>query len=208
MKEFINKYFIITCLLLIVILGITSYIQYININKIKEELYISKSNEKAFIIENNGLKDKNTAFKFTIDQLNYFNDSLNIKMNNLRRELKIKDKDLKQMQYLLSVSKKTDTLILKDTIFIDSTFKLDTLVGDNWYNVKIGLKYPNNIIITPTFTSEKYIVTKSKKETVNPPKKFFISRWFQKKHIVVEVIVVDKNPYIKNKQQRFIEIIE
>ena len=47
-----------------------------------------------------------------------------------------------------------------------------------------------------------------KKETVNPPKKCFILRGFQKKHKVVEVVVVEKNTYIKNKQQRFIEIVK
>ena len=47
-----------------------------------------------------------------------------------------------------------------------------------------------------------------KKETINPPKKCAIGRWFQKKHKVVEVNVVEKNPYIENKQQRFTEFVK
>lgn len=208
MIQAIRKYIGIIALALILTLGVTTYVQYEKVSSLKTELSISKSNEKAFIAENNGLKEENIAFKFTIDQLNYFNDSLTTKMNDVRKELKIKDKDLKQMQYLLSQAQKTDTIRFRDTIFIDKTVKIDTLIGDEWYNIRLGLQYPNLITTTPTFKSETYIVTSSKKETINPPKKCAIARWFQKKHRVVEVEIVEKNPYIENKQQRFIEIIE
>jgi hypothetical protein len=208
MIQAIRKYIGIIALALILVLGVTTYIQYEKVNSLKTELSISKSNEKAFIAENNGLKKENLAFKFTIDQLNYFNDSLITKMNEVRKELKIKDKDLKQMQYLLSQAQKTDTIRFRDTLFIDKTLQLDTLIGDEWYNIRLGLKYPNLITTTPTFKSETYIITSSKKETINPPKKCAIARFFQKKHRVVEVEIVEKSPYIENKQQRFIEIIE
>lgn len=208
MIQAIRKYIGIIALALILVLGVTTYVQYEKVNSLKTELSISKSNEKAFIAENNGLKEENIAFKFTIDQLNYFNDSLTTKMNDVRKELKIKDKDLKQMQYLLSQAQKTDTIRFRDTLFIDKTLQLDTLIGDEWYNIRLGLKYPNLITTTPTFKSETYIITSSKKETINPPKKCAIARLFQKKHRVVEVEIVEKNPYIENKQQRFIEIIE
>lgn len=208
MIQAIRKYIGIIALALILVLGVTTYVQYEKVNSLKTELSISKSNEKAFIAENNGLKEENIAFKFTIDQLNYFNDSLTTKMNDVRKELKIKDTDLKQMQYLLSQAQKTDTIRFRDTLFIDKTLQLDTLIGDEWYNIRLGLQYPNLITTTPTFKSETYIVTSSKKETINPPKKCAIARWFQKKHRVVEVEIVEKNPYIENKQQRFIEIIE
>ena len=148
------------------------------------------------------------AFKFTIDQINYLNDSLITKMNEVRKELKIKDKDLKQMQYLLSTAQKTDTIVFRDTLFRDRNLQIDTLLGDSWYNIKLGLSYPNLITTTPTFKSEKYIVTSTRKETIKPPKKCAIARWFQKKHKVVEVIIHEKNPYITNKEERFIEIVE
>ena len=181
---------------------------YKKIKSLTTELSIAKSNEKAFIAENSELKDKNLAFKFTIDQINYLNDSLITKMNEIRKELKIKDKDLKQMQYLLSTAQKTDTIVFRDTLFRDRNLQIDTLLGDSWYNIKLGLSYPNLITTTPTFKSEKYIVTSSRKETIKPPKKCAIARWFQKKHKVVEVIIHEKNPYITNKEERFIEIVE
>lgn len=208
MIQVIRKYIGITALALIFVLGVTTYIQHKKVKSLNIELSISKSNEKAFIEENNELKDRNLAFKFTIDQINYLNDSLITKMNEVRKELKIKDKDLKQMQYLLSTAQKTDTIVFRDTLFRDRNLQIDTLLGDSWYNIKLGLKYPNLITTTPTFKSEKYIVTSSRKETIKPPKKCAIARWFQKKHKVVEVIIHEKNPYITNKETRFIEIVE
>ena len=208
MIQVIRKYIGITALALISILGVTTYIQYKKVKSLNIELSISKSNEKAFIEENNELKDRNLAFKFTIDQINYLNDSLITKMNEVRKELKIKDKDLKQMQYLLSTAQKTDTIVFRDTLFRDRNLQIDTLLGDSWYNIKLGLSYPNLITTTPTFKSEKYIVTSTRKETIKPPKKCAIARWFQKKHKVVEVIIHEKNPYITNKETRFIEIVE
>ena len=208
MIQVIRKYIGITALALIFVLGVTTYIQYKKVESLNIELSISKSNEKAFIEENNELKDRNLAFKFTIDQINYLNDSLITKMNEVRKELKIKDKDLKQMQYLLSTAQKTDTIVFRDTLFRDRNLQIDTLLGDSWYNIKLGLSYPNLITTTPTFKSEKYIVTSTRKETIKPPKKCAIARWFQKKHKVVEVIIHEKNPYITNKEERFIEIVE
>lgn len=181
---------------------------YNNNQNLRDKLSISISNEKAFIVENNGLKVQNRAFQFTVEQLEYFNDSLITKMNEVRKELKIKDRDLKQMQYLLSEAQKKDTIVFRDTLFREPTLDIDTLVGDKWYQMRLGLKYPSTIITEPKFVSEKYIMVDYKKETINPPKKCWLLRLFQKKHKVVEVNVVEKNPYIENKQQRFIEIVK
>lgn len=203
-----NKYVSIIIAILIVSLSVSSYILYNKNQSLKEELSISVSNEKTFIAENSSLKNESRAFKFTIEQLNYYNDSILQKMNDVRRGLKIKDKNLKQLQYLLSVSTKKDTVLFTDTIFRDKSLALDTIIGDKWYNIRLGLKYPNLIYTEPTFTSEKYIIVNKKKETVNPPKKFFLFRWFQKKHWIMEVHIKEKNPYIKEIDNKFVEIID
>lgn len=172
------------------------------------QLDVSRANEKAYIISNSQLKDRERVFKMSIEQLEYMSDSLTKKIDAVRKELKIKDKNLKQMQYLLSEAQRRDTIVFRDTLFRDPVIKIDTLVGDEWYQMKLGLRYPSTIITSPKFISEKFVMINYKKETVNPPKKFFLARWFQKRHKVVEVEVVEKNPYIENKQQRFIEIIK
>lgn len=175
---------------------------------LKKEVCTLRNNQKAFIAENPSLKDESRAFKFTIEQLNYYNDSILQKMNDVRKELNIKDKNLKQMQYLLSEATKKDTIVFRDTLFKEPSLNIDTLIGDKWYNIRLGLKYPNLITTNPTFISEKYIIVNKKKETINPPKKFFLFRWFQRKHWVMEVNIKEKNPYIKEIDNKFVEIID
>lgn len=204
----VKKYVGIGIIILVGLLAISTYTLYNSNQDLKEEISVAMSNQKAFIAENSSLKEENRVFKFTVEQLNYYNDSILQKMNEVRKELKIKDKDLKQMQYLLSEATKKDTIVFGDTLFREPTLDIDTLVGDKWYQMKLGLKYPSTITTDPKFVSEKYIITSLKKETINPPKKCWLLRLFQKKHKVVEVNVVERNPYIENKQQRFIEIVE
>lgn len=194
-------------LFIVSLLGIGIYI-WNERQDLKKEVCTLRNNQKAFIAENSSLKNESRAFKFTIEQLNYYNDSILQKMNDVRKELKIKDKNIKQLQYLLSVSTKKDTVLFTDTVFRDKSLALDTIIGDKWYNIRLGLKYPNLIYTEPTFTSEKYIIVNKKKETVNPPKKFFLFRWFQRKHWVMEVHIKEKNPYIKETNNKFVEIIE
>ena len=85
---------------------------------------------------------------------------------------------------------------------------MDTLIGDKWYNAKVSLKYPSTIIVAPKFISEKHIIVSTKKETVNPPKKLWILRLFQKKHTIIKVDVVEKNPYVTNESSRYIEVVK
>lgn len=204
----VKKYIRIGIVILVSLLAISTYTLYTNNRKLKEEISISMSNQKAFIAENSSLKEENRVFKFTIEQLNHYNDSILQKMNEVRKELKIKDRDLKQMQYLLSEAQKKDTIVFRDTLFREPTLKIDTLLGDRWYQMKLELRYPSTIITEPKFVSEKYVIVDYKKETINPPKKCAIARWFQKKHKVIEVNVVEKNPYIENKKSKFIEVIK
>ena len=204
----IKKYIRIGVIVLTSLLAVSTYTLYNRNQDLKEEISVSMSNQKAFIAENSSLKEENRVFKFTVEQLNYYNDSILQKMNEVRKELNIKDDNLKQMQYLLSEATKKDTIVFRDTLFREPSLNIDTLIGDKWYNIRLGLKYPNLITTNPTFISEKYIIVNKKKETINPPKKFFLFRWFQRKHWVMEVHIKEKNPYIKETNNKFVEIIE
>ena len=97
---------------------------------------------------------------------------------------------------------------MKDTIFKDRSIDIDTTLSDEWYSIRVGLKYPSLVTVTPTLRSEKSVVVSSIKETVNPPKKFFLFRWFQKKHTVLHVNVVEKNPYIQSQDNRLIKVVK
>lgn len=173
-------------------------------NRWKEAVTNIKSYENIF----SDSKDKSIAFQLTIAQLKHYNDSIFQELNDVRKELKIKDSKLKSLEYISSNFVKSDTIILKDTIFKDQGIDIDTLLSDEWYSVRVGLRYPSSVIVTPRFRSEKNVIVSTKRETVNPPKRFFLFRWFQKKHTVLHVNVVEKNPYIVNQDNRYVEVVK
>ena len=175
---------------------------------LNSKLTTAINNIKAYKSTNDSLRDKCIYFKYTVEELETYNDSILDKLIKVQHELGIKDKNLKQLQYIESKAERRDTIIFRDTIFKSPTLKVDTLIGNEWYYAKLKLEYPNIIFINPICKSEKYIVTSKRKETVRPPKKFFLLRWFQKKHWVVEVNIEEKNPYITNINNKFIEIID
>ena len=197
---------IITLIILALIAGI-SYLYTENL-RLNHEYKIAAENIKAYDAQLSGLEGNNRVLKLTVEQLNYFNDSIIKKMKVVQKELGIKDKRLQQLQYEVSHAQRTDTIILKDTLFRDPQLKLDTIVGDKWFKTNLHLEFPSTIALSPEIELERYTFINGKRETVNPPKKFFLFRWFQKKHTVVEVNVREMNPYVKNKTQRFIQIIE
>jgi hypothetical protein len=202
-EEDMKKYIII---LILILIGAVAYLSYQN-KQLTTKYETSIENVKAYDAQLSGLEGDNRVLKLTVEQLNYFNDSIIKKMKVVQKELGIKDKRLQQLQYEASHAQRNDTITLTDTIFRND-FSLDTIVGDKWFKTNLHLKFPSTIALSPEIELERYTFINGKRETVNPPKKFFLFRWFQKKHTVVEVNVREMNPYVKNKTQRFIQIIE
>lgn len=188
--------------------GISLHLLYNKYQKLNTKYQTSIENIKAFDAELSGLKDDTRVYKLTIEQLNYFNDSIIKKIKVVQKELGIKDKRLQQLQYEASHAQRADTITLKDTLFRDPQLRLDTIVGDKWFKTNLHLEFPSTIALKPEIELERYTFINGKRETVNPPKKFFLFKWFQKKHTVVEVNIREMNPYVKNKTQRFIQIVE
>ena len=199
-----KKYLILVIVVLVAIIGaMWQQVKYAN-----EKWEVATANMKAYDAQLAAEGEKNIALQLTVDQLGYFKDSVFQELDNTRKELKIKDKNLKALQAVKSGFTKRDTITLGDTLFKEPTLAIDTLIGDKWYNVRLGLKYPSMVAVQPYFKSEKHIVVSSKKETVNPPKKFFLFRWFQKRHVVLKINVVEKNPYVEDESSEYIEIIK
>ena len=194
----------------VLVLGMIGVIslQSSRIDSLKKDLSISIANEKALFADNDSLNNKGRTLQLTVEQLNYINDSIIVKMNEVRKELKIKDKNIKELEYQLSEAKKTDTLIFRDTLFRNPELKIDTTLRDKWYSLNLKLEYPSTVIASPKFISERYVVQSLRKETIKPPKKCWLGRLFQKRHKVIETGVIEKSPYIINKQEKYIKIIE
>ena len=177
----------------------------------------NKSNEanlKAYIALNDTLKSTNRMFEFKTSQLNYLNDSLVNQMNTIRKNIGVKDKNLKGLGYIKS------TIMIHDTVLVnrirdgDKTLSIDTVINKKWYQIEIDYKgsrcseCKDTLIVSPKVSSEKYVVISTSKEYVDAPKKWWLQRIFQKKEEVVDVKVVETNPYIYSDHERFIKVIK
>lgn len=194
-----------TAVIVLVALVIASSQQY---RKACRELERAEANIKAYNEELSTEKSSNVAYQFTIDELKNYQDSIVRELDAVRKELKIKDSKLKSLYYVASDFTRVDTVVLQDTIFKEPSLKIDTVIGDEWYSTKVHLQYPSIIAVEPSLKSQKYVVISTKRETVKPRKKFFLLRWFQKKHTVVKVDIKENNPYIKEQYSKYIEIVK
>ena len=201
--------FIIGAIIAVIItaLSTTTAIMNNRIKKLNREVAEAVTNIKAYELENSALKDDTIEFQYTIEQLNYSKDSLNQRINKLRKELNIKDKDIQKLQYIVSENQKKDSIVVRDTIFIKDV-KVDTTLTDDWSKLHLQLKYPNTVIADYSFKNESLVTTYLKKETLNTPHKCVFIRWFQKKHKVIHVEINEQNPYCETKEQRFINILD
>lgn len=202
-----RKYMYLALILVLSALLVKGYKIYNDAQKYKGLYDKEKQNVEAYENLNSSLNEDIKEFQLTIDELRNSKDSINRELASQIEARKIKDKTVQSIQYTTSIASKTDTIVLTDTIF-KRPVDVDTIVGDEWYNLKLGLKYPSTIITQPTFKSEKYVVIHTKKEYNKKPSKIFFIRWFQKKHTSVVVDVEEKNPYIENGENRFIKIIK
>ena len=201
------KTYLISAIVTLILLMIIGF-QYYQIKSVNGKWKVAEANVKAYSEELNTVGKKNTALQLSVSQLEYFNDSVLKALNETREELKIKDKNLKALQQVKSSFSRTDTIEINDTIFINPSFYVDTVLQDKWYKLGLQLKYPSTVTVSPEFKSEKHIVVSTKKETVNPPKKFFLLRWFQKKHKVLNIDVIEKNPYVNGESSKYVEILK
>lgn len=173
---------------------------------VRQDYETSQANVKAY----DGMLGEKVgeirALRLTVDQLGRSNDSILRSMDSLRKAEKIKGKNVKAMHYTSSVMQKTDTVVLRDTVL--SGVSVDTVVGDAWYSLRLRLEAPNRVVVSPKFTSQKHVIVHVRKETVNPPKKCWLLRLFQRKHKVAVVTVRERNPYIRDSVSRFVEVSE
>ena len=206
----IEKILITLVIALAILLCISIYIDRCRIAQNKS----NEANLKAYIALNDTLKSTNRMFEFKTSQLNYINDSLVNQMNTIRKNIGVKDKNLKGLGYIKS------TVRIHDTVFVnrirdgDKTLSIDTVINKKWYQIEIDYKggrcseCKDTLIVSPKVSSEKYVVISTSKEYVDAPKKWWLQRIFQKKEEVVDVKVVETNPYIYSDHERFIKVIK
>lgn len=207
----IEKILIALVMALSILLCISIYIDRCRIAQNKS----NEANLKAYIALNDTLKSTNRMFEFKTSQLNYINDSLVNQMNTIRKNIGVKDKNLKGLGYIKSTVRIHDTVFVNNRIRDgDKPLSIDTVINKKWYQIEIDYKggrcseCKDTLIVSPKVSSEKYVVISTSKEYVDAPKKWWLQRIFQKKEEVVDVKVVETNPYIYSDHERFIKVIK
>ena len=204
MKKWI--YIIFSILLSLFILYFINTIK--NNKKLRGEIDIYNQNIETLLHTRDTLEISNRALLINTDLLNYSNDSLIRELNKIRKDIKIKEKEIESLHKINLIGNKKDSLIVKDTIFRDKLVNVDTTIRDKWSAVNIKLEYPSTIKVDITMMSDLSIFTYNRKEPIKKPKKTKLGRFFQKKRKVLEVEVVENNPNIVIKQNKFIKIIK
>ena len=206
----IEKLLIALVVALSILLCISIYIDRCRITQNKS----NEANLKAYIALNDTLRSTNRMFEFKASQLNYLNDSLVNQMNTIRKNMGVKDKNLKGLGYIKSTVRIHDTVLVNRIRDGDKTLSIDTVINKKWYQIEIDYKgskcseCKDTLIVSPKVSSEKYVVISTSKEYVDAPKKWWLQRIFQKKEEVVDVKVVETNPYIYSDHERFIKVIK
>ena len=175
------------------------------ISSLQETVSIQAANIKAYQSEVSGLKDDAQTYQYTIAQAKASRDTMVQRLDSLRRVIKIKDKNLKSMSYIQTTAYKADTLYLTRDKYVVNP--IDTTIGDDWFSVHLDM-HDSTLVCEPSYRSELAVIASYRKETINPPSKVFFIRWFQKKHKVITVDVIEQNPYAKVERQKFIEIVK
>lgn len=200
-----NKYIRIIKIVLIILIISAISVLVLNNRKLRDSINIYDNNFKALNLERDSLNKAAIAYRFSVEQLEHINDSIIEDLNNTRKELQIKDNEILQMQSVKTEIRIKDSILIKDTIFRDNFIKLDTVIADKWHTIAISLQ-PSKLTIDAKYRSELQVFAKSSKEIMGTPKKCFVGRLFQKKHKVIRVDVMDKNPNAVITDKKFIII--
>lgn len=204
-----NKYIkIVKLILILIVCGIVIYF-IAHYNNMKDRYEVLERNQKALIERYNNIEADNYELTFTVEEYQYYNDSLLNRLKETQMELDIKYDEILYLESLNTDFRRTDTILVNevDTIFVQGV-SVDTIFGDEYITNNLKLDYPNRVELTTTVYSKKDVFITQERETINPPKKCWIGRLFQKKHDIIKVHIKEHNPWVINNEEMFIKIAE
>lgn len=205
MKRLLIKWGVIALLCLIVACVFGGMI--LKIQNQAKMLENANQNIAAYAAEQDSLVNQCRVFKMDISTMVNINDSIMTKMYAQAKQLQIKDVQIQALQYRKEVIEKRDTIFIKDTIFRQNDFVLDTCLVDRWSKICLHLEAPSTIGVSATFDNELYTTIYERKVPIKSRNCKF-AEFFTRKRREIVVDVHSDNPYVKTKTQRFVEIIK
>jgi len=159
------------------------------------QVKIDQANEKAYTDSLQTSRDaqgREVAEKYALQKTA---DELKDNRDDLRILLKSSDLKLKNLLATSDIQTRIDTFIwIKPEKFsVDSTYHF---IVNPEFKADVMVK-KDSASFHPFLTNTQTLAFANKRETIKPPYKFFLWRWFQKRHTVVKVIVRNSNTAIK-----------
>lgn len=188
----------------VIIISILTAIVFLQHNQIeKKNKQIDKvTNNYLFYQEQYDCKDKETRLlKLNINEFKETSDSLIQHLNTVKKELKIKDKQLKQAQMQNQEIKLDTTIIVKDNDFIKE-------IKPNDLTSLIIIKKDSILTAKLNIINEQSLFISSKKEYKNVYKNWFqrLIHFDYKKRNIYKYQIHNSNSIIKITKSRLIEI--
>lgn len=186
---------------MIIILSAIVLIQH---NKIKDrDTQIDRLNNNVEYYQNNLSKNKeeNRTLQFSIQEYKESKDSLIQEINQVQKKLKIKDKELSQVQQQHQAIKLDTTVIVRDSNFV-------TEIKPNNLTSLIIIKKDSILTAKLNIRNSQTLFIKHSKEYRNKYKNFFIRllHFDFKKRNVFNYEIHNSNPIIKIEESRLVEI--
>lgn len=198
---------ILILLLICILLGVAVYVLIKRVQAVAEQRDDYALVAKAYAGVSDKEREDAVVFRLRADELAASKDSLLQRMDSLRRALGVRDRRLRAMHFRSTVVEKTDTfwVAVPDTVY---ALAIDTVLDDGWVRTSLLVEEDGRVTLGTRVRNETTIVVKAERETVRPPRRFFLFRLFQRKQTVVRVVATEGNPWCETKEVRSVEIVK
>lgn len=171
---------------------------------VAEERDMYAAAAKAYSSMSSDALESERVLQVRVGELSAAGDRQLRAMDSLRREIGVRDRRLRSMHRRVTEVSRVDTVLVPDTVVAAS---LDTVIDDGWVRTELSLA-PGRVGVGTRVRNETTIIVSSRRETVGPPRRFFLLRLFQRRHTVVTVRAVEGNPWCETRESRSVEIVE
>lgn len=182
-------------------LGIYSYYITNRLHTTQKELDRIENNLTYYQNLQSTIQEENRVLQLTIDDLTNTNDSILNKLENTRKELNIKDKQLQSEAYVKTVIKDSIRTVVKEKDFT-ALLTLNELT-----NVTVS-RTDSILDVKLDITNEQYLYVRKRKVYKNKYKNGWQRFWHfdWKKVEVSDYQIHNSNPIIKVKETRVVEL--
>lgn len=215
-----TKIFIVSILSLLVILCFLA----VKLKNSNEQLSVLNNNKVYYTQELQSYKLKNdqnvsrsAQLINTISELKYSKDSMDLILMKTIELMKIKDNKIVSLIHYNSSTTNTNHGVFTDSIIPKPNDSIDerktiiktSYLKSEWVDNIVIYNTQNDSIIVTTFSRDELIIVGHKKrETINPPKKFFLWRWFQKKQDIIYFDITNRNKNCKIDYIKSVKIVK